>query len=145
MKYLSILFMLIILTAFKQQKSGTLTINTSNYNNDKGKAVLLLFRKDDKIPLNPFKTITTEIKNKKAIFEIQNLAFDDYAIIILHDENSDGKIDHSMGLPSEQLGYSNNWELGFFTGMPTFSKLKFQFSTIVQTQSINISYKKNKR
>ena len=142
MKYLSISFLFMALTAFKQQPNGTLTINTSNYNNDKGKAVLFLFRKDDKIPNNPFKTIITEIKDKKAVFEIQNLAFDDYAIILLHDENNNGKIDHSFGLPSEQLGYSNNWELGFFTGMPTFNKLKFSSASLIQ--NINITYKKNK-
>ena len=57
-----------VLTAFKQQPSGILTVNISNYNNDNGKAVLSLFRKDDKIPNNPFKTIATEIKDKKAVF-----------------------------------------------------------------------------
>ena len=145
MKHLSISLLFMALTAFKQQPSGTLTVNTNNYNNNNGKAVLLLFRKDDKIPNNPFNTIATEIKDKKAVFEIQNIAFDDYAIILLHDENDNGIIDHSFGLPSEQLGYSNNWELGFFTGMPTFSKLKFQFSTSAQTQNITITYKKNKK
>ena len=145
MKHLSISLLFMALTAFKQQPSGTLTVNTTNYNNNNGKAVLLLFRKDDKIPNNPFNTIVTEIKDKKAVFEIQNIAFDDYVIILLHDENDNGIIDHSFGLPSEQLGYSNNWELGFFTGMPTFSKLKFQFSTSAQTQNITITYKKNKK
>ena len=106
---------------------------------------MFLFRKDDKIPSNPFKIISAAIKDKKATFEVPNLAFDDYAAIILHDENDNGKIDHSMGFPSEQLGYSNNWELGFFTGMPTFSKLKFQFLPTITTQSINITYKKNKK
>jgi uncharacterized protein (DUF2141 family) len=145
MKYLSISLVIIALTAFKQQGNGTLTVNSSNFNNDNGKAVLFLFRKDDKIPINLFKTIVTEIKDKKAIFDIQNLAFDEYSIILLHDENNNGEIDHSMGLPNEQLGYSNNWELGFFTGMPTFSKLKFQFSTTEKVQNINITYKKNKK
>jgi uncharacterized protein (DUF2141 family) len=145
MKYLSISLLLLALTAFKQQPGETLTIHTNNFNNNKGKAILFLFRKNDKIPSNPFKTISTEIIDKKAIFEIQNLAFDDYAIILLHDENDNGKIDHAMGFPSEQLGYSNNWELGFFTGMPTFSKLKFEFSSTKQIQDISITYLKNKK
>jgi len=145
MKFLLVSLILVVLTSFTQQTNETLTINTGNFNNDKGKAVLFLFRKDDKIPSNPFRTIVTEIKDKKAIFEIKNLAFGDYAIILLHDENDNGKIDHLMGLPAEQLGYSNNWELGFFTGMPTFSKLKFQFSATEQIQNISITYKKNKK
>jgi uncharacterized protein (DUF2141 family) len=145
MKCLLIFLLSNALTSNSQTMNGTLTVNTSDFNNDKGKAVLFLFRKDDKIPSSPFKTFSVEIKNKKAVFKIQNLDFAEYAIILLHDENDNGKIDHSMGLPNEQLGYSNNWELGFFTGMPTFSKLKFQFSAIAQTQNINITYKKNKK
>lgn len=145
MKYPLVSLMFIMLTAFKQPANSTLTVNTSNYNNDNGKAVLFLFRKDDKIPSSPFKTVSTEIKNKKAVFEIPNLVFDDYAIIILHDENNNGKIDHSLGLPNEQLGYSNKWEIGFFTGMPTFSKLKFPFSATQKVQNISITYKRNRK
>jgi uncharacterized protein (DUF2141 family) len=145
MKYLSISLLIIVLSAFKQQGNGTLIINSSYFNNDKGKAVLFLYRKDDKIPSDTYKTISAEIKNRKAVFQIQNIPYGEYAIIILHDENDNGKIDHSMGLPNEQLGYSNNWELGFFTGMPTFSKLKFQFSVTQKAQNINITYKRNKK
>jgi uncharacterized protein (DUF2141 family) len=145
MKYLAISLTVILLSASKQQSNGTLTINSGNFNNNNGKAILFLFRKNDKIPLNPFKAIVTEIKDKKAFFEIQNLAFDEYAIMLLHDENNNGEIDHSMGFPSEQLGYSNNWKLGFFTGVPIFSKLKFQFTATHEVQNINITYKKNKK
>ena len=40
MKKLSILLFIIALSSFKQQTNGTLTINTSDFNNDSGKAVL---------------------------------------------------------------------------------------------------------
>lgn len=145
MKYLSLILAITFMSAFKQHTEGTLTINTTSFNNDKGKAVLFLFRKDDGIPNSPFKTLSADIKDGKASFQFQNLAYGEYAIILLHDENSNEKIDHSFGMPGEQLGYSNNWELGFFTGMPSFTKLKFQFSATAKTQSINITYKKNKK
>jgi uncharacterized protein (DUF2141 family) len=144
MKYLSLIAAITFMSAFRQQTEGTLTINTASFNNGKGKAVVFLFRKSDGIPNSPFKTLSVNIKDNNADFQFQNLPYGEYAIILLHDENNNGKIDHSFGLPSEQLGYTNNWELGFFTGMPTFSKLKFQFSATAQTQSINITYKKNK-
>jgi uncharacterized protein (DUF2141 family) len=144
MKYLFLVFGATLIMAFIQPTGGTLTLNTPGFNNDKGKAVLFLFRKDDDIPKKPFKTLSTEIKNNKAEFQFHHLPYGEYAAILLHDENDNGKIDHSFGLPSEQLGYSNNWELGLFTGMPTFSKLKFQFSATMQIQNINITYKKNK-
>ena len=145
MKYLPLILALIFLSAFKQQPEGTLTVNTAGFNNGKGKAVLFLFRKNDGIPDSPFKTLSADINDSKASFQFQSLPYGEYAIILLHDENNNGKIDHSFGMPGEQLGYSNHWELGFFTGMPAFSKLKFQFSATTQTQNINITYKKNKK
>jgi uncharacterized protein (DUF2141 family) len=144
MKFLLLLLSATLMMAFIQPTEGTLIINTSGFNNDKGKAVLFLFRKEDAIPKKPFKTLSVEIKNNKAEFQLQHLAYGEYAAMLLHDENENGKIDHSFGFPSEQLGYSNNWELGVFTGMPTFSKLKFQFSSTSQVQNITITYKKNK-
>ena len=145
MKCLLIFLLSNALTSYSQTTNGILTVNTSDFNNDKGKAILFQFRKDDKIPSGPYKTITAEIKDRNAAFQISNIPYGNYAIILLHDENDNGKIDHSLGLPSEQLGYSNNWELGFFTGMPTFSKLKFLFSASEIIQNITITYKKNKK
>jgi len=145
MKHLLLAFATLFVTAHKQTDISTLTVNASEFNNNKGKAVVFLYRKNDKIPDSPFKKVSAIIKNKKAIISIESLPYDDYAIILLHDENSNEKIDHSIGLPSEQLGYSNNWKLGFFTGMPSFSKLKLTFSLNEQSTNISITYKKNKK
>jgi uncharacterized protein (DUF2141 family) len=126
----------------RPSNEGTLTISSEGFNNNKGKAVLFIFRQRDEIPGSPFKISTTSIREGKAQFQVQNLPFNDYAIILLHDENNNQKIDHSLGFPSEQLGYSNNWTFGIFSGMPTFSKLKFQFSPNSQSLTINVTYKK---
>ena len=72
------------------------------------------------------------------------MAYGDYAAILVHDENGNGKIDHSFGLPAEQLGYTNNWTLGVFTGMPSFAKLKFSFNADRQSVPVSITYKKGK-
>ena len=144
MKYLSATIFAVLLMAFKQPNKSTLTIRSDGFNNDDGTAMVLLFRKGDKIPGSPFKTLSVEIRDHKANFEIPGLPYNDYAVILLHDGNNNGKIDHLLGLPNEQLGYSNNWKLGFFTGMPTFNKLKFTFTAGSTIQNINISYKKNK-
>jgi uncharacterized protein (DUF2141 family) len=73
-------------------------------------------------------TVNSIIVNKKAIFAIKNLLFGDYAAIVLHNQNSNNKIDHSWGFLSEPLGFTNNWKLSLFFGMPTFEKLKFNYS-----------------
>ena len=57
-----------------------------------------------------------------------DLPFGDYAAIFVHDRNGNDKIDHRLGIPNEPLGYTNNWKLSLFSGMPTFEKLRFTFS-----------------
>ena len=121
---------------------GILSFNATGFSNDKGSAQILLYRNGDKIPDGPFKTAVSSIKNKTATISLTGIPYGYYAAILLHDENNNNKIDHSFGLPSEQLGYTNHWTLGFFTGMPTFTKLKFAFSPTATIQEIHITYKK---
>jgi uncharacterized protein (DUF2141 family) len=112
----------------KAQTSGTLMINVSNLKDEKGKAVVHLFRKDDDIPEKPFMKLSTGIKEEKAEFKLQNLSFGQYAAIIFQDENENGILDHKWGFPNEPMGFSNEWKLTLFSGMPNFEKLKFEFS-----------------
>ncbi len=128
--------------AIAQNKdTGTLRVFAGNFNNNIGKAMVQLYRIDDKVPDNPFVRVSSVIQNKSAVIDIHGLPYGDYAALLVHDENSNNKIDHSYGLPAEQLGYTNNWELGLFTGMPSFTKLKFHFAPSQTTQKILITYK----
>jgi uncharacterized protein (DUF2141 family) len=145
MKIISLIILTTFLVPLKKQESGKLIIYADNFNNDKGKAILFLFRQNDEIPNGAFKKVNAIIKNKKAEFEVQDLPYGSYAAILLHDENNNNKIDHYLGVPSEQLGYSNGWELGFFSGMPTFEKLKFEFTKNNTPLNISITYKRNKK
>jgi outer membrane protein len=62
------------------------------------------------------------------------LAFGDYAVVVLHDGNDNGEVDHNfLGLPTEPLGFSNGFKLGLFSGKPTFEKLRFTFSSKAAT------------
>ena len=145
MKFFTLIFALAFLSAFTKPSTKALTINSTGFDNNQGKGVLLVFRKSDPIPESPFKTYHAAIKNYRSEFVIEDLPVGEYAIILLHDANNNGKIDHSYGFPSEQLGYSNDWKLGFFTGLPTFEKLKFTRTEISTDLNINISYKKKNR
>lgn len=135
-------FLMLISRHFQQAKDGTLTVSGTDFNNDKGYAIVYLFRKDDKIPALPFRVTKAAVYHQKAQLRFTDLPFGNYALILLHDENANEKIDHAFGLPKEPLGYSNHWKLGFFTGMPTFSKLQFSFSPTSTSQIITITYKK---
>jgi uncharacterized protein (DUF2141 family) len=109
------------------QSSGILTINATNLKTDKGVAVVHLFRKQDDVPKKPFKEASHVIDNHKSKIVFRNLPYGEYAAILFHDENSNGILDHRFGFPNEPMGFSNDWKLSLFSGMPTFQKLRFEF------------------
>lgn len=137
----SIMLFLNINTSAQTEKSiGSLTFNITGFTDNSGQVLVQLFHKEDKVPTKPFKVVKAKITNKKALVVIENLGYGEYAAIIVHDTNSNGHIDHSWGIPSEPLGYTNHWKLTLLSGMPTFEKLKFTFSE--SNKSCAISMKK---
>ena len=113
---------------FSQDTLGTLTFRVTNMKHNEGRAVVNLFRADDKLPKKPFRHVSASILNGMAVVKFENLSYGEYAAIAFHDENSNGELDHSWGLPSEPIGFTNGWKLSLFSGMPTFNKLKFSFT-----------------
>ena len=53
-----------------------------------------------------------------ALLHFTDVAPGDYAITVLHDENSNAKVDFFLGIPKEGVGFSNNPRL--ITGPPSF-------------------------
>lgn len=129
---LTTIFLCISMNAFSQsQTSGrdTLTIYASNFSSDSGRAVVRLFRKEDDLPTKAFMEVTGNIIHGKSVLTFADIPFGEYAAIVYHDENLNGVLDHNfLGLPKEPMGFSNGWKLTIFSGMPSFPKLKFEFS-----------------
>ena len=120
------------------QSLATLTIQASGFKNANGKAVVHLFRKQDDVPKKPFRQSSSEIMHGNAAITFSDIPYGDYAAILFHDENSNGILDHKWGFPNEPIGFSNDWTLSLFSGMPTFNKLKFEFSMKKSTYSIPV-------
>ena len=110
------------------QQIGTLTIKATHFESAKGAAVVQLFREHDDIPEKPFMKSTGTVVNHESTLVLSNVPYGEYAIILFHDENGNGILDHKFGFPNESMGFSNEWKLSLFSGMPTFQKLKFTFS-----------------
>ena len=98
-----------------------------------------LFREQDEIPKNPFRTEKGKIENGISKIEFFDLPPGSYAAIVFHDENLNGILDHKFGFPNEPMGFSNKWKLTLFSGMPTFRKLKFQLDGIQKVIEIEIN------
>lgn len=123
-----LVFLAICASSQTPEPTGTLTFNISGFSDNSGQVLVQMFRKDDKVPRNPFKEVKATISNQAAVVQIENLFFGEYAAIVVHDKNSNGIIDHHWGMPNEPLGYTSNWQLTLFSGMPSFEKLKFSFT-----------------
>ena len=122
-------FTMQVFSQVPMSSKDTLTINAGNFKSDSGQAVVMLFRKEDDLPAKPFMKTTGTIHNLKSVILFADIPFGEYAAILLHDENSNGMVDHSwLGFPKEPLGFSNGWELTLFSGMPSFAHLVFEFS-----------------
>ena len=82
------------------------------------------------MPLKPFIQVSADIIDRKTTFVLKDIPYGYYAAIMFHDENDNGELDHGILFPKEPLGFSNGWKLSLFSGMPTFAKLKFEYTHI---------------
>lgn len=121
-------FLLLTIPFFPPQQTGTLTIHAEKIQHTDGRAVVSLFRAEDAMPKQPFRKESGIIMNGKATIVFDNIPFGEYAAIVFHDENSNGEVDHRWGLPAEPMGFSNEWQLTILSGMPSFKKLRFEYS-----------------
>ena len=133
-----LLFLAPDITAQTSKSIGSLTFKVSGFADDDGQVLVQLFRKQDKVPANPFRLVKAKITNREAIVVVDSLLYGEYGAIVVHDKNGNGHIDHRWGIPAEPLGYTNNWKLSYFSGMPTFNKLKFSFNESTGQYSIKI-------
>lgn len=118
----------LILLSFGYKTSEGIRISVTNVRSDRGSVLVSLFKDGVGFPDNPekaVKRIRLSLSNKKAEVLFSNLTAGTYAVAILHDENSDQKLNKNiLGIPKEGFGFSNN-VMGTF-GPPSFSKASFQ-------------------
>ena len=113
------------------KENYSLTIKVENLRNSKCVVQVALYNKEGSIPDEHYKNYLRMekvlIKNGKIECTFPNLPKGIYAVNILHDENSNGKIDKGLILPKEGIGFSNYSSIGL-TNRPNFKKASFEFN-----------------
>lgn len=66
------------------------------------------------------------------------VAAGDYALVVLHDENGNGKVDTMLGIPREGVGFSNNPAIR--TGPPKFAAARFHVGEAAVAETIRLKY-----
>ena len=61
-----------------------------------------------------------------------------YAAALIHDENSNAKLDTLLGIPREGFGFSRNPPIGF--GPPRFAAAEFAIAGVAETQQVTMRY-----
>jgi uncharacterized protein (DUF2141 family) len=110
-------------------EQNVIVVKIAGLRNDKGQVLCALFSSAADFPKNPAKAAAltkSSISNRQAVCQFGGVAPGTYAVSVVHDENSNGKLDTNfIGIPKEGVGASRNAP-GHF-GPPKFAAAAFSF------------------
>lgn len=115
------------------QSTSTVLLEVSSFKNTRGTLNCRLFIKSSDFPDGEgILSVRVPIAGPNTSCTFSNIEPGTYAVAVVHDENSDGKLDKNfVGVPSEGYGVSNNktyalsapkWDESIFTIAPSESK-----------------------
>ncbi|GLB51623.1 hypothetical protein NBRC110019_06620 [Neptunitalea chrysea] len=122
-----LLFVFTSVVSYSQSTdTATITAKVANVTNNNGKVIFGLHTAETFLKSKGVQTVIATIENGVAKASFENVAPGTYAILVLHDENENMKMDYTVnGIPKESYGCSNN-PMPF--GPPQFNGSKFEVS-----------------
>jgi uncharacterized protein (DUF2141 family) len=120
---------------------GTLVVDISNIQNDKGQIGCSLFSKEDGFPSQAEKadsSLFVKQKAGKATCTFEGLKPGKYAVSVMHDADKDGKLETTLvGRPKEWWGVSNNVPAERF-GPPKYEAATFKYTGDPKTIKVKL-------
>lgn len=111
------------LFSFAQDEGITITVTVDNVTSDKGKVLMSLHTSETFMKGKGIKDAETSIEDGKVTITFKNVLPGEYAILALHDENDNKRMDfEDNGMPKESFGMSNNV---MAMGPPQYDDAKF--------------------
>lgn len=132
-KHIHIITLLIaVLVSFsftsKNEETFSIVVHVKGLKNNIGNVRFALYNTPNSIPdkklKKHYKIKIGKIDKNAATITFDNLPKGKYAVNILHDENTDGKIKKGWLFPIEGIGFSNMDKIGF-GNKPSFAKTSF--------------------
>ncbi len=113
-----------------------LTVHVTEVKHQDGKVLIGVYNKSDGFPKELEKALlTAKTAPGKPKHTFRGLSHGNYAVVVIHDRNNNGKLDRNLlGMPKEPVGLSNYSVIGI-SNPPTFKTASFTLSSI---ESINI-------
>ncbi len=128
------------MTAPKATTASTLDVSVSGKRSAKGQLLVCLTANPKAFPdcSKDAKAKTAKVSASGSAVRFDGLMPGTYAISIIHDENSNGKMDMRVFLPREGFAFSRNPTITF--GPPKFGSAAFQIGEGANNQSVKLRY-----
>lgn len=109
----------------QRQEMSSLALRVDGFPDTRGKAVLRIFDSVGSMEKDaPRLERNADVVDGVAKFAVEGLPRGRWAIMVFHDRNANGKVDHGWNrFPTETIGYSNGFVPSFRTGMPSYHKV----------------------
>lgn len=125
-KFLFVLIFALLNSSVSLAENYDLQVSITNLRNSAGQFLVAVYNSADGFPKKPEKAYRSIVLAAgQSRFIIADLPAGTYAVAIIHDENSNGKVDTGgpLGIPTEGIGFSRNPNISF--GPPSFDKAAF--------------------
>jgi uncharacterized protein (DUF2141 family) len=119
---------------------GRLDIVVGNLRSAKGLLRVCLTADPDNFPacVDDARAVTRTVPAKEAMIDVAGLPHGQYAFAVIHDENSNAKLDTFAGIPREGFGFSRNPAATF--GPPRFAAARFTLDSDAEKQQVRMRY-----
>ncbi len=123
-------------------ENGSIRIRIENLRSNEGMIGIALFTTDRGFPSKPEKAFAStglELAEGATCLMLENIPYGNYALSVLHDENSNRKMDKTfIGIPKEGFGTSNNPKISY--GPPDFEESEFTLDREEMALVIDMNY-----
>ena len=128
--------------AFAQSPCPGIHVKILNIRNSTGTVACALFESPEGFPVEYLRSATNimviKIRKEQARCDFEDIPPGTYAMVVVHDENMNGKLDTNwLGVPTEGYGFSNDAKA--VLGAPSFSDASFAYDgrNIEMTMSLH--------
>ena len=135
---LTVLFLLFTSAAYVSAQNS-IHVKITNIREARGNILVAVFNNEGDFLEKAVQVRTIKAAGPEVTVVIENLPAGDYALSIIHDENTNGELDKNMmGIPKEGFGFGNN-SMGTF-GPPSFDKAKVTLNGKRVLQELTLRY-----
>lgn len=117
--------------------AADLTVQVNDLKSAEGSVMIAVFNSAADFMKKPVASMQSAASLAGSAAVIKDLPAGEYAVVVYHDANGNGKLDKNlMGIPTEDYGFSNN-AAGKF-GPPSFDAAKITLSATGSTAKISL-------